>query len=147
MSIIGNKLAGLALHLNDQELVILRKCSILARYVDEADETRFEPKWYTGANRPDHAPHMRHSQFIITAEGAMDPVHANKSLTIQGRVLGFVPLRNRRMEMVTYLGEGYTEYLVQKATGMDGFLNEGDIGYGMSEFLDQIETESNASKM
>ena len=40
---------------------------------------------------------------------------------------GFVPLRNRRSEQVTYIGEGMTEYTL-----------DGDrLGYGLSEYLDQ----------
>ncbi len=44
-----------------------------------------------------------------------------------GRVKGFIPLRNRRSEQVTYIGEGMTEYT------LDGAL----VGYGLSEYLDQ----------
>jgi hypothetical protein len=46
---------------------------------------------------------------------------------IEGKVKGFVPLRNRRSEQVTYIGEGMTEYT------LDG----GRKGYGLSEYLDQ----------
>ena len=46
---------------------------------------------------------------------------------IVGKVKGFVPLRNRRSEQVTYIGEGMTEYT------LDGERK----GYGLSEYLDQ----------
>jgi len=46
---------------------------------------------------------------------------------IEGVVKGFIPLRNRRSEQVTYIGEGMTEYT------LDGER----IGYGLSEYLDQ----------
>ena len=46
---------------------------------------------------------------------------------VQGKVKGFVPLRNRRSEQITYIGEGMTEYT------LDG----GRVGYGLSEYLDQ----------
>ena len=46
---------------------------------------------------------------------------------IEGLVKGFIPLRNRRSEQVTYIGEGMTEYT------LDGER----VGYGLSEYLDQ----------
>ena len=46
---------------------------------------------------------------------------------IKAEVKGFVPLRNRRSEQVTYIGEGMTQYVL-----------DGDrVGYGLSEYLDQ----------
>ncbi len=47
--------------------------------------------------------------------------------SIEAEVMGFVPLRNRRSEQVTYIGEGMTRYT------LDGER----IGYGLSEYLDQ----------
>ncbi|MGI8926567.1 MAG: DUF7064 domain-containing protein [Tepidiformaceae bacterium] len=49
--------------------------------------------------------------------------------SIEGRVRGFIPLRNRRAGMFTHIGEGMTEYT------LDG----GRKGYGLSEYLDQAE--------
>jgi hypothetical protein len=47
--------------------------------------------------------------------------------TIEGKVRGFIPLRNRRAGMNTHIGEGMTEYVL-----------DGDrVGYGLSEYLDQ----------
>jgi hypothetical protein len=49
--------------------------------------------------------------------------------TVEGRVKGFIPLRNRRAGMFTHIGEGMTEYTL-----------DGDrTGYGLSEYLDQSE--------
>jgi hypothetical protein len=46
--------------------------------------------------------------------------------TITGKVTGFIPLRNRREGMETFIGEGMTEWRL------------GDqVGYGLSEFLRQ----------
>ena len=46
---------------------------------------------------------------------------------VEGVVKGFMPLRNRRSEQITYIGEGMTQYTL-----------DGDrIGYGLSEFLNQ----------
>jgi hypothetical protein len=42
--------------------------------------------------------------------------------------MSFIPLRNRREGKVTRIGEGLTEYSW-----------EGKTGYGLSEYLDQIE--------
>jgi hypothetical protein len=46
---------------------------------------------------------------------------------VEGKVRGFIPLRNRRSEQITYIGEGMTEYL------LDGER----VGYGLSEYLNQ----------
>jgi len=46
---------------------------------------------------------------------------------VVGEVKGYIPLRNRRSEQITYIGEGMTEYT------LDGER----VGYGLSEYLDQ----------
>jgi hypothetical protein len=54
--------------------------------------------------------------------------HDGEILEIHGEVKGFIPLRNRRDGMVTHIGEGMTEWRL------------GDrIGYGLSEFLRQVD--------
>jgi hypothetical protein len=46
---------------------------------------------------------------------------------VEGKVVGFIPLRNRRAGRITQIGEGMTEYTL-----------DGDrVGYGLSEYLDQ----------
>jgi hypothetical protein len=50
--------------------------------------------------------------------------------TLEGKVKGFIPLRNRRSGMKTHVGEGMTEYI------LDGERT----GYGLSEYLDQPDT-------
>jgi hypothetical protein len=52
----------------------------------------------------------------------------DREIEITGRVKSFIPLRNRREGKVTRIGEGLTEYVW-----------EGKTGYGLSEYLDQIE--------
>ena len=47
--------------------------------------------------------------------------------TLEGRVMGYIPLRNRRAGANTHVGEGMTEYT------LDGERT----GYGLSEYLDQ----------
>jgi hypothetical protein len=46
---------------------------------------------------------------------------------LEGRVMGFIPLRNRRAGASTHVGEGMTEYTLDKER----------TGYGLSEYLDQ----------
>jgi len=54
-------------------------------------------------------------------------LETGETLTVEGAVKSFIPLRNRREGMVTHVGEGMTEYRC------------GDrIGYGLSEYLDQV---------
>jgi hypothetical protein len=48
--------------------------------------------------------------------------------TVTGRVLNLIPLRNRRDGLVTRISEGLTEWT----------LGDGRVGYGWSEYLDQI---------
>ena len=51
-----------------------------------------------------------------------------EALEITGTVKGFIPLRNRRDGMTTHIGEGMTEWRC------------GDrVGYGLAEFLRQVE--------
>ena len=54
--------------------------------------------------------------------------HAEGSLAVHGKVLNLIPLRNRRDGRVTRISEGLTEWT----------LEDGRVGYGLSEYLDQI---------
>lgn len=47
---------------------------------------------------------------------------------VSGEVLNLIPLRNRRDDLVTRISEGLTQWT----------LDDGRIGYGLSEYLDQI---------
>ncbi len=54
-------------------------------------------------------------------------LNTGEQLDVSGRVMGFIPLRNRREGMTTHVGEGMTEF------------RSGDhVGYGLSEYLDQV---------
>ena len=56
---------------------------------------------------------------------------SGEELTIDGKVQGFIPLRNRRAGMTTQIGEGMTQWKL------------GDrVGYGLSEFLRTIEGDA-----
>ena len=50
---------------------------------------------------------------------------------LEGRVMGYIPLRNRRAGSNTHVGEGMTEYT------LDGE----HVGYGLSEYLDQPDEQ------
>jgi hypothetical protein len=52
----------------------------------------------------------------------------DKEWHVRGKVISLIPLRNRRDAMVTRISEGLTEWS----------LDDGRVGYGMSEYLDQI---------
>jgi hypothetical protein len=54
--------------------------------------------------------------------------HDEGSLAVRGRVLNLIPLRNRRDGRITRISEGLTEWT----------LEDGRVGYGLSEYLDQI---------
>ena len=55
-------------------------------------------------------------------------LESGETLEVDGDVKGFIPLRNRRQGLITHIGEGMTEYRC------------GDhVGYGLSEYLDQVE--------
>jgi hypothetical protein len=64
--------------------------------------------------------HKRVQVLLETAGG--------ERLDVRGEVVNFIPLRNRRNGMVTHIGEGMTEWRC------------GDrVGYGLSEFLRQVQ--------
>lgn len=48
---------------------------------------------------------------------------------LSGKVISYIPLRNRRSGANTRIGEGMTEYR----------LDDELVGYGLSEYLDQTE--------
>ncbi len=50
-----------------------------------------------------------------------------EEMDVTGRVMGFIPLRNRREGLTTHVGEGMTEFRCGDA-----------VGYGLSEYLDQV---------
>jgi len=54
-------------------------------------------------------------------------LNTGEQLEVTGKVMGFIPLRNRREGMTTHVGEGMTEYRCGDA-----------VGYGLSEYLDQV---------
>ena len=85
---------------------------------------------------------VRVTQAIVSTEYEADSQY-HKSLSadltledgrtrrLEGRVMGYIPLRNRRAGANTHVGEGMTEYT------LDGER----IGYGLSEYLNQADPE------
>ncbi|MEJ5254523.1 MAG: hypothetical protein WHS89_04165 [Acidimicrobiales bacterium] len=69
----------------------------------------------------------RHHRTIQVVLGAGSGAEA-KQWRVTGRVLNLIPLRNRRDGRVTRISEGLTEWR----------LDDGRVGYGWSEYLDQI---------
>lgn len=92
-------------------------------------------KWYDGLNRPKDVLHS-HSSFNVSLSNGAD-----ETVEIEGKVTGFLPLRNRRNNMHTYIGEGMTEYTIKTASGKNlpkEFRSLiGVLGMGISEYLDQ----------
>jgi hypothetical protein len=59
---------------------------------------------------------------VILADGSDEP------LTITGKVVSMIPLRNRRAGTVTRIAEGMTEWRWGEK-----------VGYGLAEYLDHLE--------
>ncbi|MEJ7583398.1 MAG: hypothetical protein WKF43_04765 [Acidimicrobiales bacterium] len=85
----------------------------------------------------DGALHLCQHAEITTAWTGADSYHDEVALGLRsgdrewrgtGRVLNLIPLRNRREGRVTRISEGLTEWT----------LDDGRVGYGLSEYLDQI---------
>ena len=76
---------------------------------------------------------LRCDRVGVTAEDNQETFRCvaktfEREIEITGSVMSFIPLRNRREGKVTRIGEGLTQYEW-----------EGKTGYGLSEYLDQIE--------
>ena len=78
----------------------------------------------------DHYHHTVRATFSTRA-GDDSPIER----TATGRVLNLIPLRNRREGRVTRISEGMTEWTLNQALGADP---DATVGYGLSEYLDQI---------
>jgi hypothetical protein len=70
----------------------------------------------------------RYHRSIDAVLRAKDSAGEAREWRVKGRVLNLIPLRNRREELVTRISEGLTEWT----------LDDGRVGYGWSEYLDQI---------
>lgn len=78
------------------------------------DDVRLTTEWGEG---------QHHQQVRATLRAGEE-----RTWEVTGEVLSYIPLRNRREGMVTRIGEGLTRWT----------LDDGRVGYGMSEYLDQI---------
>jgi hypothetical protein len=74
--------------------------------------------------------------------GLLRSSRSGREWRFTGEVMNLIPLRNRRTapdgaELVTRISEGMTRWTMQSTDHPDG-RGEGEIGYGLSEYLDQI---------
>ncbi len=65
---------------------------------------------------------------LLRAMRADVTLEDGEEVAVEGKVVGFIPLRNRRQGHVTHIGEAMTEYTCLGHTGL-----------GISEYLDQIQ--------
>lgn len=81
--------------------------------------------------------HLCHDVQLSTGWQGEDAYHRSIEATltartgewkVTGEVMSLIPLRNRREELVTRISEGMTRWT----------LADGRVGYGLSEYLDQI---------
>ena len=74
-----------------------------------------------------HSTHEPHTNYHTALQADLQ-LEDGRTRRVEGRVMGYIPLRNRRSGSNTQVGEGMTEYV------LDGERT----GYGLSEFLDQV---------
>lgn len=72
--------------------------------------------------------------------GTLSSSASKREWSFEGRVLSLIPLRNRRQDatgnwLLTRISEGMTQWTMKSGT------HSGRVGYGMSEYLDQIIDE------
>jgi hypothetical protein len=84
----------------------------------------------TTATRGDEAYHDR-------IAGVLRSSRSDREWRFTGEVVDLIPLRNRRQDpdgnwLMTRISEGMTKWTLESAA------DEGRVGYGMSEYLDQI---------
>ncbi|KAA0232431.1 MAG: hypothetical protein JJLCMIEE_01343 [Acidimicrobiales bacterium] len=86
-----------------------------------AHDFRISTEWTAGAGY-----HQRIAATLVTKDGDRE-----REWNVIGEVMNLIPLRNRRDGMVTRISEGMTRWT----------LEDGRVGYGLSEYLDQIIDE------
>jgi hypothetical protein len=67
----------------------------------------------------------------------------DREWTVTGEVASLIPLRNRRTtpegeQLITRISEGMTKWTLRSGVDASGTELEGRVGYGLSEYLDQI---------
>jgi len=106
------------------KLFPIQKGTLITHY--NGDETK---KGYTGIDSPeDPDPNNIKAHQSFTIKFTLD----NSEMEIQGKVIGYLPLRNQRQGVMTRIGEGLTEYRI----------NQNKIAFGMSEYLNQSNNKS-----
>jgi len=75
--------------------------------------------------------------------GLLRSSRSDREWTFTGDVMDLIPLRNRRQDpdgnwLVTRISEGMTEWTLTSDSGDAAGEHVGSVGYGLSEYLDQI---------
>ena len=129
ISFIGDKAHAL-FHVGSDSLLVFKSARLRTKYSGKSDT------WYDGIQRPSSV-ELSHSELLVEVSNE----DGSAAVEVRGKVIGFLPLRNRRNNEHTYIGEGMTEYTITKADGSDlpeQFVEAlGVTGMGISEYLDQ----------
>lgn len=162
ISAIGDDFRSAVVHVDKDTIVpVGGAVALTTRYADEeaaglAKEGRLgespflDASWFPGVKRPSGVPSKRHHEISVTIG---DLSKDGFQIAMRGEVMHYVPLRNRRAELVTTLGEGFTKYtltalrfpspvsseVAELKKRLEQVCTVGQVGYGMSEYLDQQE--------
>jgi hypothetical protein len=79
--------------------------------------------------------HRVHASFTTAREGEARDDDGVVTRSLTGEVLNLIPLRNRRDGRTTRISEGLTRWTLDAALGAEAGAT---VGYGLSEYLDQI---------
>lgn len=149
-TVLGDKFRTMVLHLGMDQVMEFNQCSLLSRYGNEAvyenppPPQALDATWYADVDRPRQAEHKRHYEFALTCSRSVKGSDVKDTIVLHGTVVAFVPLRNKRAEQVVRLGEAFTRYQVTQVSSLNDELTSGlkvgQVGYGMSEFLDHVDT-------
>jgi hypothetical protein len=77
----------------------------------------------------------RYHQTVRAEFSTARPGEDGITRAVTGEVMNLIPLRNRRDGRVTRISEGMTRWTLDHALGDDA---DATVGYGLSEYLDQI---------
>ena len=129
VAVIGDKEHAM-LQVGDSTVLLSSDVKIATRY-ESWSTGAVDAQWWRGVERPKTLA-KRHKELSLTIDcGGGVRVH------VEGTVVGYAPLRNRRNGQYTFLGEALTRYVLTRVDGDIEGVKAGMVGYGMSEYLDQ----------
>ncbi len=114
----------------------------------DADGTRGGFVWAHGAMH--YCDHVELStdfdgeeSYHHRVNGLLRSSRSNREWNFTGEVMNLIPLRNRRQDpdgnwLVTRISEGMTRWTMTSDSGDPSGAHTGAVGYGLSEYLDQI---------